>query len=78
MFAHGDLAPRNILVDEHGHVTAILDWENAGWYPEYWEHVRAYREHNAVPGWSDYLSIILPPKYSAEVLATSYLSRISH
>lgn len=30
VFTHSDLSPRNILV-ENGHVTAILDWEFAGW-----------------------------------------------
>ena len=37
-FTHADLAPCNILVDE-GHVVGILDWQEAGWYPEYWEYV---------------------------------------
>lgn len=44
---HGDLHPRNIMVfwedDDKGsagaargiRVTAVLDWEFAGWYPEY-------------------------------------------
>jgi hypothetical protein len=34
---------RNILVDENNdyQVTAILDWEFAGWYPEWWEYFRA-------------------------------------
>lgn len=77
VFTHGDLAPRNILVDEQYHVTAILDWENAGWYPEYWEHVRAYRDFNATPDWSAYLSIILPPQYAREYLAMSFLAHIS-
>ncbi len=35
---HGDIAPRNILVDESGRITGIIDWELAGWYPEYWEY----------------------------------------
>jgi len=39
-FTHGDLSPCNILV-ENGHVTGILDWEEAGWYPEYWEYIKA-------------------------------------
>lgn len=77
VFTHGDLASRNILVDEDGHVTAVLDWENAGWYPEYWEYVRAYSEWNALPGWSRYFSIILPLQYGAEVVAVSYLSIMS-
>ncbi len=38
VFAHGDIAPRNIMVDESGHITGIIDWELAGWYPDYWEY----------------------------------------
>lgn len=37
VFTHGDIAPRNIMVDEHHHITGIIDWETAGWYPHYWE-----------------------------------------
>lgn len=40
MFTHGDLDPRNILVEE-GHVIGIVDWEQSGWYPGYWEYVKA-------------------------------------
>lgn len=36
---HGDMGPHNILV-ENGRVTAVLDWELSGWYPEYWEYVK--------------------------------------
>ena len=38
VFTHGDIAPRNILVDESCRITGIIDWELAGWYPEYWEY----------------------------------------
>ncbi|KAI2028918.1 hypothetical protein LOZ48_003953, partial [Ophidiomyces ophidiicola] len=38
-FTHGDLAMHNILV-EKGRITAIIDWEYSGWYPEYWEYVK--------------------------------------
>lgn len=38
LFTHGDVAPRNILVDDSGRITGIIDWELAGWYPEYWEY----------------------------------------
>lgn len=41
VFAHGDLTPRNILVDDSGRITAILDWEFAGWYPAHWERIRS-------------------------------------
>lgn len=36
---HGDIGPHNILV-ENGRITAVLDWELSGWYPEYWEYVK--------------------------------------
>ncbi|GKZ29632.1 hypothetical protein AbraIFM66950_005786 [Aspergillus brasiliensis] len=40
-FTHGDLNPRNILV-ENGRISGIVDWENAGWFPEYWEYTKAH------------------------------------
>lgn len=46
VMTHGDLSPRNILV-QGSKVVAILDWEMSGYYPEYWEYVKAlYR-----PAW---------------------------
>lgn len=37
---HGDLAPRNILVKD-GKINGIVDWGDAGWYPQHWEMVKA-------------------------------------
>ncbi|KAE8357238.1 hypothetical protein BDV27DRAFT_164697 [Aspergillus caelatus] len=34
VFTHGDLVPRNILVNDKGNVTALVDWEFAGYYPK--------------------------------------------
>jgi hypothetical protein len=48
VFTHGDLATHNILVRTHGdtcNIAAILDWECAGWYPDYWELTRALRSN---------------------------------
>ncbi|KAJ8502293.1 hypothetical protein ONZ51_g98 [Trametes cubensis] len=52
MFTHADLNPRNILIDRitdgdaggGWRVTGIVDWENAGWYPEYWDYTKALFE----------------------------------
>ncbi|KAJ5587698.1 uncharacterized protein N7459_003463 [Penicillium hispanicum] len=33
----------NVMVDEHNNITGILDWESAGWYPEYWEYAQIMR-----------------------------------
>lgn len=40
-FTHGDIAPRNVRV-MGGRVTGLIDWEFAGWYPEYWEYTRMF------------------------------------
>ncbi|KAJ8127628.1 hypothetical protein O1611_g6007 [Lasiodiplodia mahajangana] len=59
---HGDLTLDNIIVspDEHGdyHIVSIIDWEQAGWYPEYWEHFKLYHgveiDHEwRSGGWAD-------------------------
>ncbi|KAK3937237.1 hypothetical protein QBC46DRAFT_294653 [Diplogelasinospora grovesii] len=46
VFTHGDIAPRNIRVakqkDGTYKITGIIDWECAGWYPEYWEYTRMF------------------------------------
>ncbi|KAK3942859.1 kinase-like domain-containing protein [Diplogelasinospora grovesii] len=51
VFTHGDLNARNILVeeanDENGEgwrVSGIVDWETAGWFPEYWDYTKAMFE----------------------------------
>ena len=41
VFTQGDLRPDNIMVKK-GRVTAIIDWEMAGWYPDYWEFAKAF------------------------------------
>lgn len=51
-FTHADLNLRNILMGEVRRadgsigwdVTGIVDWENAGYYPEYWEYTKALFE----------------------------------
>jgi hypothetical protein len=52
VFTHADLNPRNILVDRvtlpdgstGWRVTGIVDWETAGYYPEYWDYTKALFE----------------------------------
>lgn len=75
VFTHSDISPRNILVED-GRVTAILDWEDAGWYPEYWEYTQALRQLKPVPDWPEYLSRILPPQYEREYIGMSFLALI--
>lgn len=51
VFTHGELARRNIMV-HHGNVTAIIDWETAGWRPAHWEYFKAMiTEHRPGDEW---------------------------
>jgi hypothetical protein len=54
VFTHGDLMPHNIMVF-HGHVSGIIDWESAGWFPADWEIARSLSScpHNSF--WQDIL-----------------------
>ena len=45
VLSHGDLNPKNIiLLDEQDgsvSISGIIDWEMGGWYPEYWDALKA-------------------------------------
>ncbi|RDA91391.1 hypothetical protein CP533_6915 [Ophiocordyceps camponoti-saundersi (nom. inval.)] len=45
LLTHGDIRPANIMLrmgdDGIWSVAAIIDWESSGFYPEYWEAVKA-------------------------------------
>ena len=41
MLTHGDLNTGNIFIHE-GRVSGIIDWEHAGYYPDWWEYASAY------------------------------------
>lgn len=44
VFTHGDIHPRNILVEQDTEkgsgvrITGLVDFESAGFYPDYWEY----------------------------------------
>ncbi|KAK3077698.1 hypothetical protein LTS18_009541 [Coniosporium uncinatum] len=59
-FTHGDLSSLNVLVNGD-QVTAIIDWETAGWYPEYWEYTTACQVNPRNPWWRDELDKFLEP-----------------
>lgn len=76
VFTHADFFSRNILVDENCKVTAVLDWEFAGWYPEWWEYFTTYVNFQRGKDWDDYLCYILPPQYDREFITMSYVSNL--
>jgi serine/threonine protein kinase len=58
VLCHNDLGPYNILVKD-GTITAILDWELSGSYPEYWEYTRNTFHCGYGKEWRDELKKIL-------------------
>lgn len=63
VLTHGDFHPRNIMVEDTV-ITGIIDWECAGWYPEYWEYVKALTSVGPVVDWWRYLTTIIDPWYA--------------
>ncbi|CAP79139.1 hypothetical protein E8E15_008489 [Penicillium rubens] len=66
-FAHGDLCPRNIII-RNGDIVAIVDWQFAGWYPEYWEYTKAHFALFDMPDWyAEFQNAVL--RYDDELVA---------
>ncbi|GKZ30000.1 hypothetical protein AbraIFM66950_007429 [Aspergillus brasiliensis] len=63
VFTHGDLRHANIMVNDDGKVTGIVDWEFSGWYPEYWEFAKALYVWRWQNDWTDHLLQCLEPYY---------------
>jgi serine/threonine protein kinase len=67
-FTHGDLQPKNILVQRTSGTAGdaalfkikIIDWETAGWYPEYWESCNATISARFNPDWLDIVQSAMP------------------
>lgn len=51
VLTHSDVATRNIIVRD-AKVVAILDWEFSGFYPAYWEYVKACYRPDWSSGWT--------------------------
>ncbi|KAI1455908.1 phosphotransferase family protein [Annulohypoxylon moriforme] len=73
VFTHADLQRKNILVLEvpegqHGprqfKVTAVVDWEDAGWYPNYWEYAACFVDFQWMDNWPEHVELILDPHIS--------------
>lgn len=73
VFTHGDFHPRNIMVvdgpDGSIELSGILDWESSGFYPEYWEQLKALntRSPQDTDDWWDHLPLSILG-YDCEVI----------
>lgn len=72
VYSHCDIAPRNIMVRD-GRIVALIDWEGAGWYPEYWDYVKLMHFMDKCPGWKALVDEIFPKSYHMELLLYSGL-----
>lgn len=75
VFTHGDLQPKNIMVEKAGSrddgipafKITLIDWEIAGWYPEYWDFCNATISCRFKPDWLELIPDILD-QYPVEYL----------
>jgi hypothetical protein len=81
VFARANLSTRNILVHV-GHVSSILDWNTAGYYPEYWEYVKTI-DHAFylswtfwASGWPGLVAELFPRLYENEFTLYTFTMRL--
>lgn len=60
VFTHGDLSSFNIIVRDDRFV-GIIDWENAGWMPPYWEYASTCNAAPMNQFWQDEADKFLTP-----------------
>lgn len=76
VFAHGDLSQHNILIKDMN-IVGLIDWEFAGWYPEYWEYVKFFDVQAKNQDWREYAKYIFPRAYYDQLAAFQGISRWS-
>jgi thiamine kinase-like enzyme len=62
VLSHGDLSPRNLMIHE-GQLSGIIDWECGGWYPEYWEYIKAMSSSPWSTGWPYMINKVVLDRY---------------
>ncbi|KAF8851619.1 kinase-like protein [Acephala macrosclerotiorum] len=66
VFTHADLNMRNILVKD-GRISGIVDWENAGFFPEYWEYTKCHFGVRLSKRWLKMIEAVFENKYKVEL-----------
>ncbi|KAL3454244.1 kinase-like protein [Aspergillus insuetus] len=65
-FSHGDLKHHNIMV-HGGRITGFIDWESAGWYPDYWEFTTVLRFARQAFWWCHFVMRLGGGRYLEEL-----------
>lgn len=71
LFSHGDLNLHNIIVRD-GRIVALLDWECAGWYPEYWEFVKFCAASLHEREWHELGQTFFPATYPDDLIKDQF------
>ncbi|KAK4141600.1 kinase-like domain-containing protein [Dichotomopilus funicola] len=66
VFTHGNILPRNIMLQEDGTVV-LIDWERAGWYPSYWEFCCTVNIVKYIDDWGSWICKILDEEYVGQL-----------
>jgi aminoglycoside phosphotransferase len=77
VLSHGDLHDINIMVRPGAGVVAIIDWEKAGYYPEYLDLLTPLRTAQWTCGYYTELFNIFPQHYDAEFMVDQVLCQWS-
>ncbi|KAH8773524.1 hypothetical protein F5883DRAFT_548003 [Diaporthe sp. PMI_573] len=82
-FCHGDLHSGNVMISDEPSqprtVTGVIDWEEAGWYPEDWEYCKMRlviceesKFYEDVVGFGGLVDRILPTRHEDELEAVAH------
>lgn len=76
VLSHGELCPRNVIVNK-SEVVAIIGWDCAGWYPEWWDYVKFFEARTTIKNqdWYEYASEIFDTEYTTELVAYQGVAR---
>ncbi|KAJ4005057.1 hypothetical protein NW752_011574 [Fusarium irregulare] len=78
VFTHGDISSRNVQIRD-GRIVALLDWEWAGWYPDYWDYVFAMRGLDNVD-WAtlgNRVPTLFSERYDLEYILVQFITTLS-
>ncbi|GAM87388.1 hypothetical protein ANO11243_054120 [Dothideomycetidae sp. 11243] len=78
VFTHADLHPSNILISISSptRVVAIVDWGQAGWYPDFWEYCKAMYTSDYESEWATKYIPLFLDKPAEGVEAFEYYAEI--
>ncbi|OJD11386.1 hypothetical protein AJ78_07836 [Emergomyces pasteurianus Ep9510] len=76
VFSHGNLKHHNVMVHK-GRISGFLDWESAGWYPEYWEYTTSLRFTRETFWWFNFVARLGGEKYLVELQCARALTLLT-